>query len=1162
MYLGLHAVFLDRKSIANRVFLLLCISFSTWSFAYTCMIDASSVGELWFWNSIGAAGWCSFAAFFLHFIFLLTGKPAFRSNKLFIMILYTPSVVFLLKEIMGSLTAKYFILHEYGWSEEHPLRSIWFWSYVGFTLGYIITGIVTIMRWGIRSTVRREKKQAKIIAASTIVSTLLVIVVDVVIPVMFRVRLFPLAPVVVLPWAIGVWYSIFRYGFPGVPSDVFSDEIISNMADCMLFVDVKGIIITANKQFLHLAGIVNSSINGMPMEKFIDYSGETARQYRNIISGTITSASVPKAMIISEDKRTPASLTMSSIRDRAGDVAGVLILGQDLSDRLLLEMAEVERRLTQRALEESEESFRQITENIIDLVATVDREGKFKYVSPSYRIELGYYREDLLGQSAFDIIHHGDRDRSAELFQKGISDETTGRLEMRIRHAGGNFLWYDCYVNIVYNNHNDVEGAVIISRNITDRKNAEEALRQSEIRYRTILENIEDGYFEAGLDGSIVFYNDPFLKIVGYTKSELDGVNYRELMDEDNAQKVYGLFRGIYNNRIAVKAFDWELCTRNGEKRAVEASVSLITDSGDTPVGFRGIMRDITGRKKIENKLRESEARYRTITENSSDVICEIDRNARYIYVSPNVQNKLGYSREDIIGRSIFDFCYPDDLALLREVWDTRKDQVIFRFQHGDGTLRWLDNTSKYFLDSDNEYRIVAISRDVTERKRNEEERWKHEVHLRLQQMALADLAKKDELYHGDLKASFKLICETAGKNMNLERVGIWLYSAGNTELYCHNLYTGSEGTHTNGLRLRRDEYREFFDALEGSRFIDADEALKDQRTSRLYSGYFKNFGVLSVLHFPFRLGGETVGIMSFEHIGDVREWSGEEKNFAASLSDFASLAMESYNRKIAEEALRVSEEALRQRNESIEKDLRNAQIIQRALLPGTVPKLDWIALDYRNYSLDAVGGDYFSFTPLREGGLGVFIGDVSGHGVSAALFLSLLKSTADRICRKFGQQPKDFISRLNEDLIVNMPHYFITGIYGFFYYDHENTTHVFTFSRGGHPNPIVFKASSGEVSLLECKGTILGKFDDAEYYEKKVFLEKGDRIFFYTDGLPETRNEDMKIYGFNNVPDLIKNSHRDSLSETLDAVFEELNIFKGSAEIDDDIVLIGIELL
>lgn len=1162
VYLGFYAYFLDRKSGVNRVFLLLCFSISSWSFAYTFMHMADSVNELWFWNSVGAAGWCGFAPLFLHFILLLSNKIPAAVKKWFFVVLYAPAVAFFLKEVTGNLTVKYFILQEFGWREEHPVDSLWFWSYVGFSLACVLTGIIVLLYWRFLSTVPREKKQAGIIIISTLISTVLVVVLDVIIPVAGEVQWFPLAPVIVLLWAVGVWYSIVRYRLLAVTPAVLTDEIISSMADIMILVDVKGEIVTANRQFLFFTGVDNDSIIGLPVWEYIERNDELALHYHNLIEGLIQTAAVPRAMIMTKNGPIPISLTMSSLRDREGFSAGILIIGHDLSDQYQRAAAEVERELIQRALEESEASLRQITENMIDLVAIVDREGVFKYVSPSYRIELGYYREDLLGQGAFDIVHGEDKEKSFELFRKGISNKTSGRMEMRIRHTDGSYRWYDCYANIVYDAQGDVEGVVLISRNISDRKKSEEALRQSEMRYRTILESIEDGYFETATDGSIKFFNDSFSKMLGYSFLELEGMNYRKLMDEANACKVFALFNSIYKNRSGTTIFDWELRCKNGEKKVVEASVSLMIDSEDSPAGFRGIMRDITGRKKIENKLRESEERFRTITENSSDVICEINKNAQYIYISPNVESKLGYTREDIIGRSIFDFCFPDDLALLREVWDKRKEQVTFRFKHGNGTWRWLDITSRYFLDSDNEYRIVVISRDVTERKKSEEARWTHEVHLRLQQMALADLAKKDELYHGDLKASFRLICETAGKNLDVERVGIWLYGAGKDALFCHNLYVKSENSHGNGLILERVMYEDFFESLEKSPFIDVDDASYDQKTIKLFTEYFSLNGVRSVLNFPFRLGGETVGIMFLEHVGDVREWSGEEKNFAASLSDFASLAMESYNRKIAEEALRVSEEVLRQRNETIENDLRHAQIIQRALLPGSVPELDWIAVEYRNYSLDAVGGDYFSFTTLREGGLGVFIGDVSGHGVSAALFLSLLKSTADRICRKYGQQPREFISRLNEDLIINMPHYFITGIYGFFYFDSDTGKHVFTFSRGGHPNPIVHKASTDEVSLLECRGTILGKFEDAEYFEKSMFLERGDRIFLYTDGLPETRSENNSIYGFGNIPDLIKKSHRNSLSETLDAVLDELNNFKGSAEIEDDIVLIGIEML
>jgi len=192
-----------------------------------------------------------------------------------------------------------------------------------------------------------------------------------------------------------------------------------------------------------------------------------------------------------------------------------------------------------------------------------------------------------------------------------------------------------------------------------------------------------------------------------------------------------------------------------------------------------------------------------------------------------------------------------------------------------------------------------------------------------------------------------------------------------------------------------------------------------------------------------------------------------------------------------------------------------------------------------------------------------IFIGDVSGHGVSAALFLSLLKATADRACRRHGQSPREFIESLNRDLLENMPHYFVTAIYGYFSTAGMNGGSInFTFSKGGHPNPIIYRAATGDIDMLNCRGTILGKFDHVSFEEQTVTLQRGDRIFLYTDGLPETTNEENNIIGFNELPSLIRDVSAKDLGATLDAVIQSANSFRGSAKIEDDIVLIGCEVL
>ncbi len=680
------------------------------------------------------------------------------------------------------------------------------------------------------------------------------------------------------------------------------------------------------------------------------------------------------------------------------------------------------------------ELLSRIAGDLADIVIIIDAEFRFSFISPSCRDQLGYDEADLKGKSCFDYLHPDDHRIVRALFS-GNSDAAAKRTEMRFAHANGACRWFDCSANVICGETGDVEGVVVSGR-------------------------------------------------------------------------------------------------------------------------------DVTERKKTEQALRESETRYRTIAENSSDIICELDGDARYIFISPNVESRLGYCADEMIGTTIFGYAHEDDLPLLQRAWDEKRDQTVFRFRHKNGSWRWLDNASRYYTAADEEPRIVAISRDITERKNAEEERWRNELQLRLRHMSLAELAKNDSLYRGDIKASFRVISRTAARYLGVERAGIWLLDRAHERIDLVDLYCMSEDNHRAGGSVLMNDLADFLNDLEGGRFIDSEDAAGDPKVKKLFEKGLLAGKVDSILQVPIRLEGEIAGIISFEHIGDVRKWDLDEKNYASSLSDFASLAMESYNRRLAETALKISEEKLRERNAMIEKDLRNAQIIQRALLPDVAPKLAQLRIEFRNYSLDAVGGDYFSFTPLREGGLGVFIGDVSGHGVSAALFLSLLKATADRICRKFGQQPCEFIQRLNRELIMNMPHYFITGIYGFFDFTGDLPATSFTFSKGGHPDPVMYRASTGEVSLLKCKGTILGKFDFAEYYEKTVPVQKGDRIFLYTDGLPETRNAHNQIFGFAEIPSLIRRAHRDDLAETLDAVLAELNSFRGHVNLDDDVVIIGIEVL
>jgi PAS domain S-box-containing protein len=137
---------------------------------------------------------------------------------------------------------------------------------------------------------------------------------------------------------------------------------------------------------------------------------------------------------------------------------------------------------------------------------------------------------------------------------------------------------------------------------IINRTHAEEAMRQSEEKHRTILNSIEEGYYEVDLDGNMTFFNDSLCKIIGYPKNELIGINYRQFMGEETAGQVYQTFNQVYRTGKATKSFDWESISKDGKKKYVETSVSSMLNSEGQPIGLRGVARDVTERKKAEEQ--------------------------------------------------------------------------------------------------------------------------------------------------------------------------------------------------------------------------------------------------------------------------------------------------------------------------------------------------------------------------------------------------------------------------------------------------------------------------------------------------------------------------------------------------------------------------------
>ena len=235
-----------------------------------------------------------------------------------------------------------------------------------------------------------------------------------------------------------------------------------------------------------------------------------------------------------------------------------------------------------------------------------------------------------------------------------------------------------------------------LQEEIVAREQIQETLRKSEEKYRTILESIEESYFEIDIAGNFIFFNDSLSKGLGYSNDELLGMNNRDYISPEAYKKVYNLFNQSYRTGNPIKKATFEIIRKNGSRGFHEMSASVMKDQTDQTIGFRGIAHDITERAKAEEALRESEEKYKRLVENALTGICQVDKSGGFIMANQRIAEMFGYdSPENLLssGVNIADlYVDPEERAMIHQELDVKGSLTgkILRLKKKTGEHFWV----------------------------------------------------------------------------------------------------------------------------------------------------------------------------------------------------------------------------------------------------------------------------------------------------------------------------------------------------------------------------------------------------------------------------------------------------------------------------------------
>jgi PAS domain S-box-containing protein len=728
----------------------------------------------------------------------------------------------------------------------------------------------------------------------------------------------------------------------------YRSRVLGAIPAAIIAVDLEGVVTIAERSGLRSRETGLDGLIGKSVFEVFKYDPVAVEHFKRALAGE-RFAAVTRPNGLEFDTR------FGPIDDGSGERIGAIAIWANVTD--------TERAVA--ALHESEERFRALTEQASDIIAEVTVDSRFLYVSPRFTELLGYPEQEILGRLAVDLIHPDDLSRALTSRSEADARRQPLALLCRVRHYDGSWLWMEVAGRLFRTAEMELRG-VLVARDVSSRVKIEAALRaqrEAEARIAGLtrrflaLGSDEDGIDDAireSLEAAAEVANADHCYLVsldsgrGGTPQRFDWVaagappglhEIREGNSERHAWAYEQLFAGhmIRASQVSEMPPEAEAVRDDLTRRGVRSFLTIPVFSGERPHAVLGFERSRSERDWLEQEiallrlvaelcssalrrrvaeraLRESEERFRALTENAYDSICEVGSDGRFRYANPRFSEITGYSPEEIETLDARELIHPEDVEQFTE--NARRvspgakgSTLMYRGKNRDGGWRWFEVSGRTYRSASGDVRSAAVIRDVTEVLESQQ---RLEQRRKLEQ-EIGDLSRRFlDLGRDEIDEGIRAGLASVGALSQVDRSFLLCIDPAQ-DLVIQSFEWHDGQAEARGGSFEFVQGRDFPASVE---VLLRGEVLHVRRPADLppaesrEASMMKERGSRSFLGIPLRSGRSLIGVLGFESLDGEKTWSDEAISLLRLVGEIFVSAL---RRKQAEQALQHSRSQLLQ---------------------------------------------------------------------------------------------------------------------------------------------------------------------------------------------------------------------------------------------------------